>query len=124
MGMNIKNHRSRLRYSQFELAEHIGISQSMLQKMEAGLNSANIEAVVGLAKVFQISVDELVGLKGPKSDVDLVSEFGEALQVIRRFATQFELRGPTEQRLMVSLAYGEALGPPLRRSNGKRSGST
>ena len=49
--------------TQNELAEILGITQPMVSKIESGAFRLNGEVIVKLAKLFEVSTDELLGLK-------------------------------------------------------------
>ncbi len=51
--------------SQEALAEKLGISRQAVSKWERGEASPDIDNIVSLAKLYDISVDELLGLKKP-----------------------------------------------------------
>lgn len=60
IGYNIRKYRMQLKLTQKELAKEIGVEQTTISKYEQGILEPNIEALVKLAKLFGISVDELL----------------------------------------------------------------
>lgn len=57
--MNIKNRRTKLGWSQEDLARHSGLSARTIQRIEAG-QKAGLESLKSLAAVFEVTVSELV----------------------------------------------------------------
>ena len=60
--------------SQEELAEKVNVSRQTISKWEMGQSSPEMEKLVNLSKIFDISLDELVGNddineKEPQEDV-------------------------------------------------------
>lgn len=53
--------RSEQRYSQSEIAELIGISQSYYARFETGKGEPNLEILVKLADIFDVELDYLLG---------------------------------------------------------------
>lgn len=85
----IGEHIARLRkergITQVEMAERIGLSQSIVSKYESGELRLHAELIVRLAEVFRTSTDEVLGVKS--ATVSGAAEHG----------------GRTEQRLMKKL---------------------
>ena len=48
---------------QVELASAIGVSKGVISLWENGLREPNMHSLMVLAKFFNVSIDELVGLK-------------------------------------------------------------
>jgi transcriptional regulator with XRE-family HTH domain len=57
----IRYYREKNGLTQEELAKKINISRSMLSKWENGLSLPDVEAVIKLSDVFNVSVDTLLG---------------------------------------------------------------
>lgn len=58
---NVKLFRERLELSQLELAEKIGVKQSMIHYIEVGAKVPSLAVAISLADAFHCSLDELVG---------------------------------------------------------------
>ncbi len=55
-------------YSQEELADKLQVSRQAISKWERGEASPDTDNLIELAKIYNISLDELVGLSSPKQD--------------------------------------------------------
>lgn len=53
--------------TQVELAKTLGVTQSMVSRIEKGELRLNGEVIIKLAKLFKISTDELLGIKPVKN---------------------------------------------------------
>ena len=62
----LKKNRIKSKLSQKTIAEKLGISTRSYQDYEYGKFEPNIEKLIILADIFNISIDELVGRKFPK----------------------------------------------------------
>lgn len=63
LGEKIKQLRKEKGYSQEKLAEVLGVSRQAVTKWETDTGIPDIENIVALSKVFDLSVDELLSLK-------------------------------------------------------------
>lgn len=72
---NLKWLRQMNHLTQEQLALKVGVSRESITKWENGKIEPTIESIVKLAKVFEVSVDELLGIKSSKelSLLDLLS---------------------------------------------------
>lgn len=61
LGRNIKHLRSKKKYSQSELASILGVSQTSIAHYEAGTRQPTIETLIELSRIFDKSIDTLVG---------------------------------------------------------------
>ena len=59
---NLKKLRQEKNLGQVELAKAIGVSKGVISLWENGLREPNMYSLIILAKFFNISIDELVGL--------------------------------------------------------------
>ncbi len=59
----LKELRLEKKLGQVELAKKIGVSKGVISLWENGLREPNMYSLIVLAKFFNISIDELVGLK-------------------------------------------------------------
>lgn len=60
---NLKELRIEKKLGQVELAKSIGVSKGIVSLWENGLREPNMYSLIKLAIFFDISIDELVGLK-------------------------------------------------------------
>jgi transcriptional regulator with XRE-family HTH domain len=60
IGIKIQEHREKNRLSQEELADKIGVSRQSVSKWELGQALPEIDKIVALSKLFEITTDELL----------------------------------------------------------------
>ena len=60
---NLKFLRQERGLGQVELAKQLGMSKGIISLWENGLREPNLSSLVTIARFFQISLDELVGLE-------------------------------------------------------------
>lgn len=58
--------------TQEELARHLGVSNQAVSKWESGQNCPDIQLLPEIARLFQVSVDQLLGYQGEKAEGDAV----------------------------------------------------
>lgn len=71
---NIKKYRKSLNMTQDELAEKIGITLGTISKWERGNSEPDVDYIMDLAEIFQISVDVLLGFNMRGNNLDLILE--------------------------------------------------
>ena len=71
LGEKIKQLRKEKGYSQEKLSELLGVSRQAVTKWENDTGIPDIENLITLSKVFEISVDELLSLKNIKREQDV-----------------------------------------------------
>lgn len=76
-GHRIKTYRKKMKMTQEELADKIGISREFLGRIERGQNGISIDLAIMLSDVFQVSVEDVLAIDNSKSK--LVSELSEAI---------------------------------------------
>lgn len=64
LGETLKAHRTRCSMTQEFVAEAIGVSRQAVSKWEMGASVPSTGKLLALAKLFDISVDDLLKLKG------------------------------------------------------------
>lgn len=67
IGKSIKTYRERNKLSQAELAKRIGVSQRNVSYYEKGEHIPPADMLKKLANIFNVSVDELLGIEKPES---------------------------------------------------------
>ncbi len=60
--LNLKELRLEKNIGQVELAKAIGVSKGIISLWENGLREPSMYSLISLAKFFNVSIDELVGL--------------------------------------------------------------
>ena len=71
LGQRIAMHRKELGVTQVEMAEKFGCSQSMIAGYESGVRRLPVSFLPELARMFEISVDELLGYSPGKKKAKL-----------------------------------------------------
>ncbi|MFP4026153.1 MAG: helix-turn-helix domain-containing protein [Thiohalospira sp.] len=61
---NIKNIREEKNLKQIEVANHIGVDKSAYSKIEKGTRSLNIEELQKMAKLFNMTTDQILNYDG------------------------------------------------------------
>ncbi|MFT6241896.1 MAG: transcriptional regulator with XRE-family HTH domain [Akkermansiaceae bacterium] len=67
LGERLREMRSRADFTQMQVAEQLGVSQQVYASYEVGRLRLPIALLPDLAQLFQVSVEELLGLAGGKS---------------------------------------------------------
>lgn len=71
--------RRRTGLTQVDLANELNISQSALSTYETGRINIDNDTLVKMARYFNVSVDELLGIDNPTSETESLSEIDYAL---------------------------------------------
>lgn len=100
-------------YTQEQLAEYLGISSQAVSRWETGATSPDISTLPQLAELFQVSVDELLGVseKEKKLEIDKIISETEAeinknrphepICILREALNRY----PNNDRLLCTLMY-------------------
>lgn len=76
-GHRIKSYRKKMKMTQEELADKLGISREYLGRIERGQNGISIDLAIIMSDVFQVSVEEVLAIDTGKSK--LVNELSDAI---------------------------------------------
>lgn len=68
IGVKIKELRKKKDLTQEKLAEYLNVSFQAISKWETGIASPDLSMIVPLARLFEVSTDELLGLVEPQHD--------------------------------------------------------
>lgn len=71
IGKIIRQHRLELKFTQKELALRLNTSQDTISLWELGKSVPDLEAILKLTKVFNISVNELIGIKEAETETEV-----------------------------------------------------
>ena len=66
IGRRMRDARTRRGMTQVELAQKLGIDQSLISEYERGIVRLHGALLVGIAKILKTSADELLGLEKPR----------------------------------------------------------
>lgn len=89
----LKELREEHRYSQYDIAEKLGVSQSYYAKFELNKGEPNLEIFLKIADLFNVSADYLLG-RELNADDDLMKEqlqkFNESLKKVDELKMEVE----------------------------------
>ena len=81
--------------TQTRLAELVGVSARFYNRWEKGINVPHFEAIMKLADILQVSLDELAGRKEPSQDLKLRNH------ELRRLCQQCDELPDEDQRALI-----------------------
>lgn len=70
IGRRLAELRKKNNYKQIELAERLNVSQQVISNIERGLSEPDIAFLKGVADLYNISIDQLVGRNFNESQTD------------------------------------------------------
>lgn len=76
IGQKIKNQRKKLKMTQLELAEKVGIHEKQLSRIEAGLHYPSLENFIKILNVLKLSLKEF----DTEADEDIKEDLDEILK--------------------------------------------
>ena len=98
LGEKIKLYRESKDMTQVEIAEALGVKPATISKYESGTLEPNIESLKRLAKIFNVSVDELI--KEDDFDISKIN----ILEVLRE-QKNMKLKGNLYHNTQITFAY-------------------
>ena len=116
-GLRLTQYRERLQLSITQLADRLGVDYMQISRYEKGKSLPSLDTAIRLARLFEVSLDELAGESGPPEP--------PAFKNARLFARMRDLdRIPADRqelalRVLDTVIAGhelESLGERLRRS--------
>jgi transcriptional regulator with XRE-family HTH domain len=81
LGDNIQFFRKKEKLSQEELAEKCNVSRQAVTKWEAGESIPSIEKLITLTEIYDVSLDELVGIAENNS-------YSKLMKLVKEFAVE------------------------------------
>ena len=94
---NIKEFRTEKGLTQAQLAEKIGVTQGAIYFWEKGINEPTAGYLMKLAKLFSVSVDDLLSFDCNKKQAPVLSKSGEITRL-------FEKMTEKQQELIIDIA--------------------
>ena len=76
---NLKNLRKKKGYSQQELAVRLNVVRQTISKWEKGLSVPDADTLIQMAEVFDVSVNELLGVNVEMKDEESINAITEQL---------------------------------------------
>lgn len=77
IGENIRKYRKQADLTQDQLADRLGVSYQSVSRWENGLTYPDMELLPSIAKIFNVSIDELLGMPEEKKEQEAKSIFTE-----------------------------------------------
>ncbi|MFR1297420.1 MAG: helix-turn-helix domain-containing protein [Coprobacillus cateniformis] len=100
---NLSSLRKQKGYSQEEFAYLLGVSRQSVSKWESGASIPELEGLVEIANIFEISLDELV--KGEKAVIQGAVISDEQLHRVLRKSMSYEYKKPYKYLWYTTRAY-------------------
>jgi transcriptional regulator with XRE-family HTH domain len=95
LGLQIARLRKQKGYTQVELAKKMGITQVLISAYERGRIKPGYEIISSFAQALEVTTDELLGLKDPKTAIKKPS-----LKILKRL-NKIEQLPPSQQRALL-----------------------
>ena len=73
LSQNIKKYRKRKRLSQVDLSEKLGVTPQTISNWEKGIREPSISALLELSRIFDITVDCLLGSDKRNNSIEVVN---------------------------------------------------
>ncbi len=108
IGEHIAKLRKERGITQVEMAERLGLSQSIVSKYEVGELRLHAELILRLAEVFRVSTDELLGVKSASATTAV--EGGRTEQRLMKKLRQVAQLPERDQRAVLRLINSVAAG--------------
>lgn len=100
LGDKIKLYRENKKMTQNEVADVLNVSSATISKYESGTLEPNIESLKRLAKLFEISVDELLNDEEDRFDISKIN----VLDILRE-QKNMKLKGNLYHNTQIIFAY-------------------
>ena len=72
---NLKYYRKQKKYSQKDLADRLNYGYTAIANYESGRNEPCLDDLIALAKMLDVTVDELIGVKLETTEQEVLSAF-------------------------------------------------
>ena len=95
LGKRLARFRKAKGLTQIELSKEIGITQGLISAYECGRLRPNYEIITSFAQALEVTTDELLGLKEPKTAIKKPS-----LKILKRL-NKIEQLPPSQQRALL-----------------------
>lgn len=82
IGENIKNYRSRLGYSQDDLAKFLELTRTSVVNIEKGRQRSPVHTLAEIANFLKVSVEDLLPAKDEKEQIDFLKTVDENITLI------------------------------------------
>lgn len=106
VGEFIKNLLKNKKMSQDDLAQHLMISKSAVSQNLNGKSSFDIQNLLAIAKLFDISLDDLLNMKSSSKDETYISEYEKA---VNKGLSELKKANPKDLQIQEPDLYGKVL---------------
>ena len=73
LGQNLKDMRIRNKYNQEDIAEQLGVTKQTISNWEKGKRTPDINHLIKLANIYQVTLDSLIGIDKRTEDIELLN---------------------------------------------------
>ena len=73
LGQNLKDIRIKNKYNQEDIAEQLGVTKQTISNWEKGKRTPDINYLIKLANIYQVTLDSLIGIDKRTEDIELLN---------------------------------------------------
>lgn len=73
LGQNLKDIRIKNKYNQEDIAEQLGVTKQTISNWEKGKRTPDINHLIKLANIYQVTLDSLIGIDKRTEDIELLN---------------------------------------------------
>ena len=73
LGQNLKDMRIKNKYNQEDIAEQLGVTKQTISNWEKGKRTPDIDSLIKLANIYQVTLDSLIGIDKRTEDIELLN---------------------------------------------------
>ena len=73
LGQNLKDIRIKNKYNQEDIAEQLGVTKQTISNWEKGKSTPDINHLIKLANIYQVTLDSLIGIDKRTEDIELLN---------------------------------------------------
>ena len=73
LGQNLKDMRIKNKYNQEDIAEQLGVTKQTISNWEKGKRTPDINHLIKLANIYQVTLDNLIGIDKRTEDIELLN---------------------------------------------------
>ncbi|MFB6468085.1 helix-turn-helix domain-containing protein [Cytobacillus sp. Hz8] len=108
INMNLKSLRTRYQLTQEEVAEHLNVSRQVIAKWEKGESAPDIQHCMELAKLYNVTLDNLVNYEDAQSEFGIPPK-GKHFFGVATIGERGQIVIPKKAREVFKLEAGEKL---------------
>ena len=73
LGQNLKDIRIKNKYNQEDIATQLGVTKQTISNWEKGKRTPDINHLIKLANIYQVTLDSLIGIDKRTEDIELLN---------------------------------------------------